>query len=152
MTFGKGSRRRWQIAFTLCAVAAFAVLIDRYLEMRANYDLCEVAEPHPLSGPTGETIEVDTRFCSPLTGDPGTIVVRFRPAGSSRATIVFAYNPADAGPQEPNPPWYPQIVWSGRNRVLISISRLSQVQRQRFKAGDVYFAYRIGKIDYPNAS
>ena len=152
MAFVNGIRRQWRAALALCAVAVLALLIGRYLKMRSNYDLCEAEQPRALTGPAGQMIEMDTRFCSPLAGDPGTIVVRFRRGRSSSATIVFAYNPASPGPQASTPPWYPQIAWNGSDRVLISISRLSQVQRQRFEASGVHFAYRIGKVDYPSAS
>jgi len=152
MAFVNGIRRRWRSALALCAVAVLALLAGGYLKMRSNYDLCEAAEPRVLTGPAGQTIEMDTRFCSALAGDPGTIVVRFRRGHSSGATIVFAYNPTSPEPQAPTPPWYPQIAWNGPNRVLISIKRLSQVQRQRFAAGGVHFAYDIGKVDYPDPS
>src|SRR3954454_18375489 len=85
MGFSNNSSRRWRTALTLLAVAALAGVIGlcaNYEQMRASYDLCEVAEPHTLSGPAGQKIEMDTRFCGLLAGDPGTIVVRFRSAGS----------------------------------------------------------------------
>ena len=155
MAFWNSWYRRWGTALVIFVAAAFALLIGRYLQMRANYDLCEVAESNTLSGPGGQTIEMDTRFCDPLAGDPGTIVVRFRPAGSAQGKIVFAYNPADnsadAGPRVSGPPWYPQIAWRGSNRVLISISRISQIQRQRFEVDEVHFIYKVGKVDYPEA-
>ena len=143
-------RHRWRSALTWVVIGSCAIFSARYLQMRANYDLCEVEDPHAFTGPGGDAIEMDTRFCSLLAGDPGTIVVRFRPAGGARSRIVFAYNPTAGGPQAPNPPWYPNVIWSAPNRVLISTSQLSQIQRQRFEVGDVGFTYQIGKVDYPN--
>lgn len=132
----------------IVVVAPVALLIDHYLQLRDNYDLCEVAEPQVIAGPRGDKIEMDTRFCG-LAGDPGTIVLHFRPAGSDSASIIFAYSPAQPSPRLTDPPWYPEIVWTAPNRVLISISQISQLQRQHDNAGDTRFVYQIGKIDYP---
>ena len=148
-TFWNTLRRRWRSALVLAAIGSCVSLVFHYLQMRSDYELCEIAEAHTLSGPGGATIEMDTRFCSPLAGDPGTIVVRYRPAGSYNRDIIFAYNPTDPAPGTSNPPWYPKVVWSGPNQVLISISQISQLQRQRFNDGDAHFAYQIGKVDYP---
>ena len=123
--------------------------VARYLQLRADYDLCEIEDPHAVTGPNGDRIETDVRFCDRLAGDPGTIVVHFRPAGSDRRTIIFAYNPTTSAPGSPDPPWYPTIAWTARDRVLISIRRISQIQRQEFGDGEVRFAYAIGKVDYP---
>jgi hypothetical protein len=130
-------------------LAPIAGLIVLYLQLRADYDLCEVAEPQVITGPRGDKIEMDSRFCSALAGDPGTIVVHFRPAGSDSRRIIFAYNPTTPSPGLPNPPWYPKIAWTAPNRVLISTSRISHIQRQGDGEGDTRFIYQIGKVDYP---
>lgn len=151
MALRNSLRDRRGLAIKLFAALTLATLIAWYLWARANYALCEVAEPRMILGPSGQSIKMDTRFCSPLTGDPGTIVVRLRPYGSTRGTIIFAYNPTGLEPDAHNSPWYPEIVWNGPNSVLISISRISQIQRQRHELGAVHFIYRIGKVDYPTA-
>jgi hypothetical protein len=102
-----------------------------------------------ITGPRGDKIEMDTRFCGVLADDPGTIVVRFRPAGSDSGSIVFAYNPTTPSPGLPDPPWYPKIAWTAPNRVLISISQISQIQRQDDGEGDTRFIYQMGKVEYP---
>lgn len=124
----------------------------RYLQMRANYELCEVVEPHGVPGPNGDRIEMDTRFCSFLTGDPGTIVVRLKPAGTDNGSIIFAYNPATPSPDSGDVPSYPNVSWTAPDQVVISISRISQIQRQRDTEGVTHIAYHIGTVDYPPTS
>ncbi len=117
--------------------------------MRSNYDLCETEMPSVLTGPHGDRIEMDTRFCGWLAGDPGTIVVHYRPTEHDRDSIIFAYNPTWVMPATPDPPWYPEVTWIAPNRVQISISQISQIQRQGFEARGTRFDYQIGKVDYP---
>lgn len=145
-----GIRRRWRTALFLTVLVLVGGVVTRYLQMRDNYDLCESAEPHTLQGLTGDQISMDTRFCGGLAGDPGTIVVRYQQSGSRRSNIILAYNPTSPEPKSPNPPWYPDIQWVGPHQILISISQISQIQRQRHTDGDAHFAYHIGKVDYPN--
>jgi hypothetical protein len=151
-SFLLGLRHPWRAALTLIALVLCAVLFGRYLQLRANYGLCDIVEPQVINGPRGDAIEMDTRFCDPLAGDPGTIVVRHRPADERNGRIVFAYNPA-AGEVDANgeteQSWYPAITWTEHGEVRISTSRISQIQRQRFSDGDVRIAYQIGKVDYP---
>jgi hypothetical protein len=142
-------RRWWHAALILVVISSSGAAIARYLQMRADYDFCEIEDPHAITGPGGDRIEADVRFCGFYAGDPGTIVVHYRPAGSDRSDIIFAYNPATGEPGSPEPPWYPTIAWTAPDRVLISISRISQIQRQGFSDGKVRFAYAIGKVDYP---
>jgi hypothetical protein len=137
------------MALFVTVLVAIGGLTASYLHMRENYDLCESLEPHVLQGPTGDHVLMDTKFCSGLAGDPGTIVVRFQRAGSQHSKIIFAYNPTSPEPKSPNPPWYPSVSWTGSHQILISISQISQVQRQRSGDGDMNFTYRIGKVDYP---
>ena len=133
----------------LVGVGLSAALVAQYLKLRANYDLCEVAEPRVLVGPRGDRIEMDTRFCRGLGGDPETIVVRYQPTPHSSRSLIFAYDLVVPEPGSPDPPWYPEVAWTGPYRIQISISRISQVQRQRTELAPMHFAYRIGQVDYP---
>ncbi len=142
-------RRWWPVGVAVIIAASAGGMIVRYVQMRANYDLCEIADPQIVQGPSGDRVLMDTRFCSQLTGDPGTIVVRFQRAGSDHRGIILAYNPTSPQPDSPNPPWYPDVSWFGSHRILMSIGQISQLQRQRDGDGDVHFVYRIGKVDYP---
>jgi hypothetical protein len=142
-------RRRWRAVFVAIVLGSIGALVALYLQMRDNYDLCETEMPQVVSGPHGDRIEMDTRFCGLLAGDPGTIVVHYRPAGHDRRSIIFAYNPTSPMPATPEPPWYPEVTWTAPDRVQISISQISQIQRQGFDAGGARFSYQIGKVDYP---
>jgi hypothetical protein len=135
--------------FVMVVLGSVGALVALYPQMRDNYDLCETEWPQVLSGPHGDRIEMDTRFCSWLAGDPGTIVVHYRPTEHDRRSIIFAYIPTSPMPASPDPPFYPEVTWTTPDRVQISIRQISQIQRQGFGEGEVRFNYQIGKVDYP---
>lgn len=135
-------------AIALLAFCLIGLLAYCWLLWRDDYALCERIEPKTLTGPTGDVIDIDTRLCSALTGDPGTVVVRFRRGADASGRIIFAYNPAAGSPSEAPPPWYPEVTWRGPNRIEIAIDRIAHIQRQNAQDGDVRFTYRIGSVDY----
>ena len=147
--FAEGLRRWWRAVFVVIALTSIGALIAVYLQMRDNYELCQTNEPQVFLGPNGDKVEMDTRYCSLMTGDPGTVVVHYRPTEHARRSIIFAYTPTWVMPTTPNPPWYPEVTWITPNQVLISISQISSIQRRGFESGGTRFDYQIGKVDYP---
>lgn len=143
------SWRPWGYMFAAFLVAFGAAWVVRSLQMRANYELCDSVAAHALKGPRGDRIEMDTRFCNPLAGDPGTIVIHYRSSPDSDRSVIFAYNPASAGPGSREAPWYPEIIWTEPARVLISIRRISQVQHQTDSLDGMRFSYVIGSVEHP---
>lgn len=139
----KSKKRRSSIWVSVAVGALLGLAAVTYLEARSNYALCDLAASQKRNGPAGDTITIETRLCGGLAGDPGTVVVRFRSA------VVFAYNPASGQSGSASLPWDPDVSWVSRDQILISISHVSQVQRQRDKVGTVQFSYRIGESDYP---
>jgi hypothetical protein len=144
--------RRWRVFVKLLMIAALVSLIGVYLEMRANYKLCDLADSRSLPGPNGQTIELETRFCGVLAGDPGTVVVRLKNPSDDRDALLLAYTPSILMAAEADTPWYPQVVWIGANKVSISTGRISHLQKKRLTVGNVRVAYQIGRVDYPNPS
>jgi hypothetical protein len=142
-------RRRWRPVFVVIVLGSVGALAILYVQLRDNYDLCETEDPHVFTGPHGDRVEMDSRFCGWLAGDPGTIVVHYRPAEHGHRSIIFAFNPTWVMPATPDPPWYPEVTWVAPDRVVISITQISQIQRQAFVAGGTHFDYHIGKVDYP---
>ncbi len=142
-------RRRWRAMFVAIILGSIGALVAVYLHMRDNYELCETMEPQVFTGPSGDKIELDTRYCSWMTGDPGTVVVHYRPTEHGNRRIIFAYTPTDVMPATPDPPLYPAVTWITPDRVQIAISQISQIQRQGFEADGTRFNYQIGKVDYP---
>lgn len=116
-----------------------------------TYSSCITESEAQISNVAGWDFEVEDTNCDTLVKDEAIRVFAVRSGADrskwtrflARRRLVFQYDP---GNQEA---LVPAISTTGKNRILISIPRVSSIYEKNELVGATEVAYDIKRIDYP---